>query len=202
MNICENRSNNFQALWLLAATALFLTGCNTAHTTLHAPTPVSTIDSIKTAGAQVSARVQVVNFAVNVINSGSENVTKEQLRRNLEVFLGNRIFSSLGARRAFTEVTRAESANPQSADYIVSGAYDFDFTSNRFFGAHMHYKGVINVVVTDVKSAAVVFQKSYTEEESDSSNNGNTARIQWLQNAVISEISADIRNAIFKKLGK
>lgn len=186
---------------LLTASTCLLTACNTAHMTLHQPTQPSAFDPIKTANAPVTAKVQVVNFTVNVVNTGSENVTKEQLQQNLQVLAANRIYSSLGRRRAFSEVTRVERSDPNSADYIVSGTYDFSMESNQFFGAHMHYNGTIKVQVVEAKTGAAVFEKTYVEEQSDTAHNRNTAHLQWLQGALIEEISADIRNAIFHKVG-
>ncbi|MEI2725934.1 MAG: hypothetical protein V9H26_21185 [Verrucomicrobiota bacterium] len=199
----KTKINAVASMVALAILEILLSGCKTGHMTIPEATKPQALEPIRTANAEMPVKVVVVNFAIKSVENDSDNVDTESLRRNLALAVPNRLCGSLGGRRVFSEVSRASSAEPGSADFIVSGDYEIALRSGKGFGTHYaSVKGTMSVRVVEVKTGNQVFQKTYVEEHKDKTTGQNRARVTWLQSAHVAEITADIKAAIYAARGK
>ncbi len=196
-------------LFVLMMTA-FISGCQSSkiHLTLTEQTKAESLEPIKTYAARIPVKIQVVNFVVNSAKSAAGNVNEVELKRYYELAAANRLQSTIGQRHVFSEVSRATRADPSSADFIVTGEYDYSSEARGFsflasqinpiFRTHsIDVKGIMHVHVVAAKTGGVVHDKVYVEAYSASS--GATEKLSGpsvLRTAHLATISADIETAV------
>ena len=181
--------------------AVLLSGC---HVRYSAPevVPLELLEVYKQDGAEVPARVQVVNFVVNSVDANYSDDGKDTFRRYQSHQIPKRLYELLGATRAFREVRRSASANPELADYVVSGTYDY--SEKRIKAPYYHeisMKGTIRVRVVRAKDNTVILEKAYLEERSDSASSFQPIRVIYLQEAYLRPIAVEIRSSIAQDMG-
>ena len=185
---------------MLLVTGVLISGCETGRLHLSEPFRVESLDPIKTARSTAPVKVQIVNFIVKVLESDAGNIDAESIRKNLELTVPNDLYTSLGERHVFSEVTRTARPEPSSVDYIVSGEYEFVSRNERGWGftSGVNYiKGTTHLHLLDTKTNSIFFEKTYVEERQDKTG----GEVTFLQQAHIAEITADIKRAIYEKMG-
>ena len=120
--------NKFAKAVCLAAVACLAAGCQTVHYRVNAEAvPVEALEHYKLDKADIPVAIQIVNFTINSVDASYPDEDKETFRRHNAVAIPNALQHSFGNRKAFSEVSRTVTADPKSADYIVSGTYDSGF---------------------------------------------------------------------------
>jgi hypothetical protein len=187
----------------LTLLGILLGGCKTGHLTVQEATQPQALEPIRTSNAEMPVKVVVTDFVIKSVVNDSDNFDTEALRRNLALSVPNHLYSSLGGRHVFAEVSRTASAEPGSADFVVSGDYEFAFQAGEGFGTHYaSVKGTMCVRIVEVKTGSQIFQETYVEEHKDETTRRNSARVTWLQPSHIAQITADIKKAIYGARGK
>ncbi len=191
-------------------TACFLSGCETSHITLAEASKPESLEPIRTPRS-IPVKIQVANFTVDSVECKTGGIDEVTMRKHLELTVPNRIFFSLGNRHVFSEVSRIASTNEASADFVVSGEYEFIYRlgGGVISAAHAYVKGTTHLHVIDAKTGNAILEKTYVEEHGDKSTNPLLSnhsfplrpKVQGLQDAHIADITTDIKKAIFQKIG-
>jgi len=206
-------AKNRPALFIFAlAFPLLFGGCFTPryrpyHITNEA-VPVDALEVYKKNGAEVPAKIQVVNFMVNSVNANYSDADKEAFRHQNSLEIPNKLYYSLAARQAFSQVARTAVPSLASADYIVSGNYDYsDKLVEGFSSSTLSVHGALHVYVLRSKDSAVILDKIYNEDRTSSDKihaylNMYYLNVSYLQSAFIEPITAEIKHAVAEDLAK
>jgi hypothetical protein len=158
---------------------------------------VEALENYKQDKAEIPARIQVVNFAINSLDTPYSDDDNELFKRHNTVNIPNRLQQSLGERKVFSEVIRTVSPTPKSTDYIISGTYDFsDKRDKGLFSHSISIKGKMHVRVVRAKDNAPILDKDYVEQRTDEAKLKVPIQVNYLQKAYIESITAEIKKAI------
>ena len=164
--------------------------------------PIELLEVYRQPNAEIPARVQVVNFDIRTVEANYSDDGKEMFRRYQSHQIPKNLYTLLGTPRAFTEVKRIAAAEPQSADYLVSGTYDY--VEKRISAPYYHEistKGTLRARVVRTRDNVQILDKAYVEERSDSASSFQPIRVLYLQEAFLRPIAVDIKNSITHDLG-
>jgi hypothetical protein len=198
--------------FMLIAIVIFA-GCAPVHFTVNsAPVAPEHTGSFKTNAPEIPVTVQITNFVIETVDTQYSENEKELFRRHMSIVIPNVLQESLGKRQAFSQITRAATANPVVTNYMVSGTYNFAErlgTQGRewipfagLFGAKINrawVKGTLAIFVIDAKTGAEIFRKSYIEEHRDNTSIYSQPRVGYLQADYLAAIANDIIDVIKKQ---
>jgi hypothetical protein len=189
----------------LAAVACLIAGCQTVHYRVDAEaTPGNALEPLKQDKADIPVRIQVVDFVVNSVDATYSERDKDLFRRHNAVAILNLLYSSLGARKVFTEVSRSVVPAPAAADYTVSGTYDFSSIRHQDFMGPNHSitdTGTLHVRVARAKDNAAILDKDFVESHTDEADKHVAIRVHYLQHAFIESVTAEIKVCVAADAG-
>lgn len=190
--------SKIMSVFLFVVFVCLFAGCQTVHYRVNAEAvPVEALENYKQDKAEIPARVQVVTFAINSVNTVYSDDENNLFKRHNAVYIPNRLQSSLGERKVFSEVKRTVSPMPESADYIVSGTYDFSDKRERGLFSHsISVKGTMHVRVVRAKDNVQILDKEYVEDRFDEANIKIAINVNYLQKAYIESITSEIKKII------
>jgi len=188
---------------LLAVLGCLFSGCQTTHYRVNQEAvPVDAIETFKQDKAEIPARLQVVNFVVNSVDTDYSDDEKNVFRRHNAVFIPNLLHHSLGERKVFSEVKRSVLPLPESTDYIISGTYDFFGKREIGFSSHsVRIKGTMHLRVVRAKDNLQILDKDFVEERSDEAKKNQRVNVNYLQKAYIESITFEIKKYIAQDTG-
>jgi curli biogenesis system outer membrane secretion channel CsgG len=195
------------AVVLLAVTA---TGCSTVHYTVSsAPVRPEDTGRFAVANPEVPVRVHITNFEIRQVDTQYPEREKELFRRHNSVAIANILQEFLGKRQVFAEVTRTTTAKPNSADYVITGTYNFFErigTQGRewipfagTFGASINeatIRGTLSLRIVESKGGTVVFEKVFPEEHTERTSIYKKANVGYLQADYMGQIASEVIKAI------
>jgi hypothetical protein len=187
---------------------LFLFGCATRHYRVDSEAvPVEALESYKMDKPDdkpaVPARIQVVNFVVNSVDANYSEADKRTFRNHNAVEIPNKLQKSLGERHVFSEVARVVTAVPSTADYVVSGTYDFSDKLDPGFMSNSHsitVHCVLHIRLLRTKDNQAILDKDYVEDRTDEARKNEAISVKYLQAAFIEPITAEIKGVIAEDL--
>jgi hypothetical protein len=158
--------------------------------------------------AELPLVVQITNFTLRNVDTQFSDTDEDRLRRHYALAVPNLLQEFIGKRQVFGDVTRAGTADPRSADYIVTADYDFllrNGTQGRewipYYGAFAEIneawgRDTIDVRVTHARSGVDVLRKAYTEEHRARTRVNEPALVYLLQDDYMSRVATGVIEAI------
>jgi hypothetical protein len=187
-----------------------LQGCPSARFNVtSAPAPPEHLGSFKMESATIPVVVQLTNFVIGNVDAQFSEEDNTKFRYHAGVAIPNMLQDFLGKRQVFSQVTRVSQVQPFTADYIVSGDYEFFQrlgTQGRewipyagAFGAKINtawVKATLSVRIMEAKTGAEVFRKNYPEEHKEDTSIYQRVSVGYLQAAYMAGIASDIIGVI------
>ena len=179
--------------------------------------PASALEPIKTKDAEAPVKIQVLDFVVTSTDINAANTDGEAAKRYFSLVVPRHIYKSLGSRGVFSVVSRSSQAQPTATDFIVSGEYEVvsrqDGSASALTSTLMsltpeltshslYFKGTVHIHLTEAKAGSLFFEKTYIEEKTEKGRGNEPLNLSWLTPEFVEPITADIKNAIYLKLGK
>lgn len=201
------------ALVLVVVTiTVWMLGCASTHFTVYsAPASPENMGSYKMESATIPVTLQISNFVIGKVDTLYPENEKEIFRKFMALQIPNMLQEDVGKRQVFSSVTRVADSNPATADYIMSGHYDFFErlgTQGRewipyagTFGAQINeatIKGDLEICITKAATGNEVLRKTFTEDHSDRTSVYQKASAGYLQADYIAAIASEIIGAVEK----
>jgi hypothetical protein len=166
------------------------------------PIPVGTLDTYQQDNAEIPVRVQVVNFFVKSVDAPYSEAEKKAFVRSNGVIFANDLQRELGKLKVFSEIRRTVSAEPNSADYIISGTIDFSQKYERGMYTHKFTtKQTIHLRVMRAKDNVQILDKDFVEENTDEASRQVGLRVKFDQPAFLESITVEIKKCVAQDIG-
>lgn len=190
-------------LYLFVAAIFILVGC--VRYTVPEVVPVELLKIYKQENAEIPVKVKITNFVVNPVDADYCDDDKATFRRYNESNIPDKLYNLLGNGGAFSEVKRTRSALSGSADYVISGTYDFsEKRVKRHFYQHSdrYGKGVLRVQVMRARDGHLVLDKDFIEERTYEGMTFQAIMALYLQETFMKNIAAEIKKNIAQDVKK
>lgn len=193
---------------ICATVVMISTACSSVHFTVRsAPSAPEHLGAFRTDSPEVPAVLQISNFTIGTVDTQYPESEKALFRQTFALLVPNTLQEAIGKRQAFAQVTRVAATDPATADYLMTGNYDFFErlgTQGRewipFAGfARINeawVRGTMRVVVSDAKTGVVVLERTYVEEKRDRTRPNVAPNVGYLQADHVSVIATDVITAV------